>query len=154
MKFKKYLTMIVSIIAIITITIIAPEEGNANVWQPKEYLVRTDFRPPLLDPCVGPGDRCTYIRTVLTIDPFSATSQMGGLMLDFPFGDFTHEATPDPEFNVTPYTVVKSSSNYLFPENFKIKIINSDQYPQLNGLELNVGGMQTDANGILHYFLP
>ena len=105
--------------------------------------------------CWYPGTTCkeincpSLLNNTIEITP----SSMGGWVLRVQFA----EGTIDFEtVGVTPYsTMSRSAIGYTFTGNeANLKIISSDDYPQLNGISISLNNVTIDPDRYVSVFIP
>ncbi len=126
--------------------------AGTGTAKPITHCWHTAIHYVYAQPCFGEGTGCTVCETVLIIYPFSMSAYGNGTMLQIPISGASHQCTPDTT-TISPYEQIFSSENYTFGPESQLVIETCDN-PDLIGLTLDVGGMTTDNNGILNYYLP
>jgi hypothetical protein len=104
--------------------------------------------------CYGEGNCCwVIVNTEPYRIPGSVTNvNPGGRMLEFTFSSISEYCTPnsgDPF-----YTEGVSNALYTFREGTTFRIDESDDDASLIGLEFNIGGYTTNANGKIQLYVP
>ncbi len=136
----------------ILVPILFGELVAANNVQTETKYRRRDMIYVMQEPCYNPGDKCTEAYTTTTINPFKITNMFGGRMIEITFNSTNSNFTPD-ESQYSPYSINTDAKLQTFPDDYSIRISDCDD-ASLIGLNLEIGGLTTDQNGVLFYYIP
>jgi len=82
----------------------------------------------------------------------TVTPTSGGILITTTFTGMQFEVTNDPTFGT--FTSQHDGKNYTFGASEVIKIVESDEYPSLNGNNYSLTGITTNSNGVYTVFIP
>ncbi len=150
-KMKKLLGIMVMLPICAIIMSIAGSKANAETVTVTEYLIGevgsllrwNGFQGDDCD-CYSNGDDCKIKVTKTTTSESISPVLEGGWILHSGISKLKAEITSEISGD---FSEELSVSNYTFLEGTTTRIINCDEFPELNGREVDLSGISTDVNG-------